>query len=145
MAPALRSLFGVALALAVAAPVLRDAQHDSYPFSTYPMFARVLNKPRLVYAEGVGDAGEATRLPPAMVANDEPMQAMRTLRLTADAGKRALKRLCATIAGRVAAEPRYATLRQVRVVRAQFDPIDYFESGPTPESRENLVQCPVKR
>lgn len=145
MTPALRSVFGVALALAVAAPLGRDARDDSYPFSTYPMFARVLDKPRLTYAEGVGGGGHATRLPPIMIGSDEPMQAMRTLKLTADAGKRALKRLCASIAERVAAEPSYASLRQVRVVRAQFDPVRYFEEAATPEHTEKLVQCPVKR
>ncbi len=144
MAPALRSLFGVALALAVAAPALRDAEKDSFPLSTYPMFARVLNKPRLTYAEGVTAAGKATRLPPAVIANDEPMQAMRTLRQTAEQGKRALKRLCASIASRVAAEPAYAELRTVRIVRSQFDPVRYFEVEPAPESTERLVQCAVR-
>lgn len=145
MAPALRSLFGVALALAVASPLLQDARRDSYPLSTYPMFARVLDKPRLTYAEGLSDAGTATRLPPAMVANDEPMQAMRTLKLAADGGRKSLKRLCATIAERVAREPSYAALRQVRIVRAQFDPVGYFVAGPTPENSEKLAQCSVKR
>lgn len=145
MAPALRSLFGVALALAVAAPLLRDARDDSYPFSTYPMFARALHKPKLTYAEGVDGAGTATRLPPVMIGSDEPMQALRTLKLTADGGKRALKRLCGAVAARVAAEPEYAKLRRVRVVRAEFDPVSYFESTPTPEHSETLVQCGVKR
>ncbi|RYZ04218.1 MAG: hypothetical protein EOO73_24330 [Myxococcales bacterium] len=145
MATGLRSLFGVALALAVAAPVLRDAEADSYPLSTYPMFARVLNQPRLTFAEGVSAAGLATRLPPRIVGSDEPMQAMRTLKLTADGGKRALKRFCAVMAERVAAEPAFAELRQVRIMRAQFDPIRYFEAGPLPENSEKLAQCSVKR
>lgn len=145
MAPGLRSLFGVGLALAVAAPVLRDAEDDSYPLSTYPMFARVLTKPRLTYAEGVSRDGQGTRLPPRIVGSDEPMQAMRTLKLTADGGRRSLKRLCAAMAERVAAEPAYAQLRVVRIVRAQFDPVRYFEAGPTPENSEKLAQCSVKR
>lgn len=145
MAPGPRSLFGVALALAVAAPLLRDAHDDSYPFSTYPMFARALSKPRLTYAEGLSGDGRTTRLPPRMVGSDEPMQAMRTLKLSADGGKRSLKRLCATMAERVAAEPAYAELRQVRIVRAQFDPVRYFEAETTPENSEKLVQCSVKR
>lgn len=145
VAPGLRSVFGVVLALGVAAPVLRDAERDSFPFSTYPMFARVLDKPHLVYAEGWRGRGPATRLPPEMVANDEPMQAMRTLKLTAKEGKVALKALCAEIAARVARDSRYREVRRVRIVRAQFDPIGYFEDAPAPEQSERLVQCTVPR
>lgn len=145
MAAALRSLFGVGLALAVAAPLFRDAEEDSYPFSTYPMFARVLTKPRLTYAVASSKNGQVTRLPPRIVGTDEPMQAIRTLRLAAEGGKRSLKQLCAAMAERVAADPAYAELRQVRILRAQFDPIAYFETGPVPENSEKLVQCGVKR
>jgi hypothetical protein len=142
---ALRSLFGVALAVAVAAPLFRDTEQDSYPFSTYPMFARVLSKPRLTYAEGIAESGKKTRLPPSMIGSDEPMQAMRTLKLAANGGRRGLKRLCRAIAERVAKDRGYADLRQVRVARAQFDPVAYFEVGPSPEDEESLVQCPVRR
>lgn len=145
VAPALRSVFGVLLALAVSAPVLLDAERDSFPFSTYPMFARVLNKPHLVYAEGYRGRGQVTRLPPELVANDEPMQAMRTLKLTAKEGKAALKALCAQIAARVARDRRYGEVRRVHIVRAEFDPIRYFEAEPAPEQSERLVQCSVAR
>jgi hypothetical protein len=137
----------LAVAAAAAAPLLRDARHDSYPFSTYPMFARVLRQPQLTFAEGVTGAGQARRLPPEMVVNDEPMQAMRTLKLTANAGPRALKQLCAAIAARVAAAPIYADVRRVRIARARFDPLRYFEpdSGPQGQEREQLAECRVRR
>lgn len=133
------------MAVAVAAPLFRDAEHDSYPFSTYPMFARVLSKPRLTYAEGVTASGKGTRLPPSMLGSDEPMQAMRTLKLAANGGRRALKRLCEAVAERVGNERDYAEVLQVRLVRAQFDPVAYFEVGPSPETEESLVRCPVRR
>jgi hypothetical protein len=135
------------VAIAAAAPLLRDATHDSYPFSTYPMFARVLRQPRLTFAEGLTKSGESLRLPPEMIANDEPMQAMRTLKLTANDGPQALKQLCSAIAARVAATPRYAEVRRVRIARARFDPLRYFEadSGQQGQDRERLIECRVRR
>jgi hypothetical protein len=141
----LRSLFGVAVVAATAAPLLRDATHDSYPFSTYPMFARVLRQPRLTFAEGLKKSGEAVRLPPEMIANDEPMQAMRTLKLTANDGRQALKRLCAAIAERVGATPRYGEVQRVRIARARFDPLAYFEADSPREEQERLIECKVRR
>ena len=130
--------------MAAATPVLRAARDDSYPLSTYPMFARVLDKPELTVAVGVTAAREVRRLPPEMIANDEPMQAMRTLRRAGNGDKRALKALCASIAARVAHTPAFAQVRQVRIVRARFDPLIYFEGAPEPEHAERLMQCKVK-
>lgn len=133
------------MVLACAAPLLRDPRHDSYPFSTYPMFARTLQRPQLTFAEGLLRSGNAVRLPPELVANDEPMQAMRTLKLTAGEGPEALARLCSAIAARTATDARYAEVRRVRISRARFDPLRYFESdAPAPE-REPLSECRVRR
>ena len=140
-----RSVFGLLVVLAVVTPVLRGAADDSYPLSTYPMFARVLDKPRLTVAEGITKTGGTVRLPPEMVANDEPMQAMRTLRLSGNGDPRERKALCRQIASRVAAEPDFSEVMQVRIVRAQFEPLRYFEGAAEPERAERLVQCPVKR
>lgn len=138
-----RSWFGLALVVATATPLLRAARNDSYPFSTYPMFARVLDKPQLTVAVGVTASRQVLRLPPEMVANDEPMQAMRTLRRAGNDGGRALKALCASIAARVARAPAFSRVRQVRIVRARFDPLTYFEGAPEPEEAQRLVQCRV--
>jgi hypothetical protein len=140
-----RAIFGVAVVLASAAPLLRDARHDSYPLSTYPMFARTLQRPQLTFADGLTRSGEARRLPPQLVANDEPMQAMRTLKLTANAGPEALARLCATIAERVTRDPRYADVRRVRIGSARFDPLRYFEADAPAPDAQTLVECRVRR
>jgi hypothetical protein len=84
-------------------------------------------------------------LPPELVANDEPMQAMRTLKLTANEGPDALARLCVQIAQRTGQERRFADVRRVRISRARFDPLRYFEANaPVPE-REVLTECRVRR
>lgn len=138
-------LLAVVVLVLVASPLLRAANDDSYPLSTYPMFARVIDHPWLTLAEGVDDAGGRLRLPPEIVASDEPMQAMRTLRVTADQGRRALRQLCAHIAERVARNQRFAAVRRVRIMRARFNPLTYFDGEPTPEDTENLTSCKVPR
>lgn len=145
MARAFRPVIALGIVLATAAPVLKDANDDSYPFSTYPMFARELSKPTLVYAEGLKRAGRAVRLPPELIGTDEPMQAMRTLGLTADEGRRPLRRLCAAIAERVRRVPEYGDVSQVSITRARFDPLRYFEGDAAPERAKQLTLCDVKR
>ncbi len=143
MARVLQQLFGISVVLATASPLFRDANDDSYPLSTYPMFARTLRQPRLVWAEGLARDGRATRLPPEMVANDEPMQAMRTLKLTAASGPRSLKRLCSAIAERVAGSGRFADVERVRIVEGRFNPLSYFEGDSAPTDARRLAQCRV--
>jgi hypothetical protein len=133
-----------ALTLATIAPAFRDARQDSFPFSTYPMFARTLNKRSLLFAEGVGKR-VTQRLGPELVANDEPMQAMRTLKLAATQGQPALHQLCQRIAVRVAASESLGSIKRVRITRGLFDPIAYFEVLAAPEQREVLEECRVPR
>ena len=108
------------------------------------MFARTMTKRVIVFAEGVGSQGP-TRLGPELVANDEPMQAQRTLRKAADSGAPALRLLCGRIAERVARSEELAPIQRVRIVRALFDPLRYFEVGTEPEQLEVLSQCRVRR
>jgi hypothetical protein len=137
-------IFSGALVLATLAPAFRDARRDSFPFSTYPMFARTIDKRWLLFAEGIGKRA-SLRLGPELVANDEPMQAMRTLKLAAKQGGPALVSLCRRIAERVAASKSHGSVRRVRIVRALFDPIGYFEVLAGPEQRQTLQECRVPR
>src|SRR5262245_26325428 len=119
--------FGLGVVALVAAPGFRDpVAGDDYPLSTYPMFARPRGKPWLSIAEGVDADGNAVRLEPALIANDELMQAVATVERAVDGGPRALAPFCAGIAARIAARPDYARVVRVRIVRARFDPVRYF-------------------
>lgn len=138
-------IFGLGLVAATAAPAFRSPEHDSYPFSSYPMFARPRGKPVLYTAEGLTSGSGTTALPPALVANGEVMQALQTLRRAAEGGPRSLRRLCERIAARVAETPEHSAVRKVQIVRERFDPIAYFEHGPEPEEREVLRRCNVAR
>lgn len=136
--------FGLGMVALVAAPGFGDPGDDSYPLSTYPMFARPRGKPRLSFVEGVTD-GEPMRLPPDIVAHNEIMQAVATVRTAVLAGPEAMDRLCTRVAADVAHDEAYARVHEVRIVSARFDPVRYFTEGPTPEERSVHFQCPVLR
>ena len=108
------------------------------------MFGRVLDKPSLTVAVGVTALCEEMRLPPEMVATKQPMQAMRTLLQAGYGDRRTLKALCASIAARVAGTPAFSQVVTVRIVRARFDPLTYFEGSPEPEHTQRLTSCRVK-
>lgn len=138
-------VFGLGLTALVASPILRDPSDDSYPLSTYPMFARKREKPRFFFVEGVTKRKEATRLPPGLVANAEVMQAAARVRRAVRAGKEATRALCKEVAERVRASREHRQIVEVRIVEARFDPIRYFEEGPEPEERSVVERCRVKR
>lgn len=140
-------IVGSGMALAVLAPCLAASPFadDSFPLSTYPMFARVIEKRVIVFADGVTSDTESQRLGPELVANDEPMQAQRTLRLASRSGRKALRTLCGRIAERVAQKSELATVSRVRIGQGVFDPVKYFEGDGTPESRQVLIECKVRR
>ncbi|HEX5660381.1 MAG TPA: hypothetical protein VFX59_24465 [Polyangiales bacterium] len=136
--------FGLGMVALVAAPGFGDPGDDSYPLSTYPMFARPRGKPLLSFVEGVTD-GEPVRLPPEIVAHNEVMQAAATVKRAVMAGPEALDRLCTRVAEDVAKDPDFARVREVRIVSARFDPVRYFTEGPIPEQRNELYLCAVRR
>jgi hypothetical protein len=137
--------FGLGLAAAVAAPGFADPSQDSYPLSTYPMFARPRDKPELFYAEGLDAKGRAVRLPPELVANAEVMQAASRVRRAVNAGKEEAASLCASVAERTAKSSGHAGVVRVRLVSARFDPIAYFERGREPEERAIHAKCKVRK
>lgn len=137
-------VWGLGLALATAAPVLRAPASDGFPLSTYPMFATPRDKPTLLTAEGTTLDGRSVTLPPHVVASGAVMQAMATLYQAEAQGGAALRKLCSSIAERAEHAPDVSPLRRVQIVSARFDPIAYFQTGPQPEERRVLVRCRAK-
>ena len=134
-----------ALLVAVIAPAFGDAGADSYPFSTYPMFARPKAKTVIPFAEGIDAAGRATRLGPELVANGEVMQAAHTLHRAMRAGQERLEQLCTRIAEAVAAESRLASVVRVRIAEGTFDSVGYFLGASEPETRTIHLECDVPK
>jgi hypothetical protein len=137
--------FGLGLTLLVASPLLREPGDDSYPLSTYPMFAKKREKPLFYFVEGVNKKRESSRLPPSLVANAEVMQAASRVRRAVNAGERAASEFCREVAQRVRESRKHRGIVEVRIVGARFDPIAYFEHGPEPEERFEVTSCRVKR
>lgn len=138
-------VFGLGLLAAVIAPGFRDARDDSFPFSTYPMFARPHTKPVIYFAEGFDRRRRRVRLPPHLIGNQEVMQATKLVRRAVLDGADGVERLCQRIASRVADDPQFAHVVRVQLVSARFDAIGYFTHSTAPEERTEHGGCNVAR
>ena len=138
-------VLGFGLLGAVIVPAFWERGDDSFPISSYPMFARPRPKTVVSFADAVDAAGHAQRLSPEFVANDEVMQAAHIVRDAIAAGPERLAALCERAASRVASDPLLASLVRVRLVQARFDSIGYFERANEPEFCMVHYECPVPR
>lgn len=151
MSKRVASLFSVAMALAILAPLnasWRGDEGDSFPFSWYPMFSRARPDPeRADYVVAEAADGSRVILNSQLYARGTMNQARRQLlRLASD--PRSAARLCRDVAARLGAKED-AELRRaerVRVVRGWFDMKDYFGNGNKKPLREvNYSVCPIPR
>lgn len=140
----IRPAVSVAVVALVASPAVR--QRDSYPLSTYPVYADA--RPavaELPTAVGVTAAGDRVRLTPTVIgASDDPLIVADRV-ADAIAGGRA-ERLCRAIAERAAAQRagRAARLSAVEVVTETVDLVATAADGATaPLARTAHASCPV--
>ena len=136
---------GLGVVIAVALPAFRSARTDAFPLSTYPMFARKLDKPSMSFVERLDDKQRAHRLDPELVASDEVMQSYRTVKRAVREGPEAADALCRSIARRVAKREKGRKEVRLRIVRARFDPVAYFVSDAEPDEREVIASCTAAR
>jgi hypothetical protein len=132
--------------VAVAWPALRAPHDDSYPLSTYPMFAhrRGRENDATSAVAILADASEAP-VPPRYVANAETMQAFYTLARAVGGGPGAASALCETIAQRVAVarDPHLAHALRIQLITERVDAIDYLAGRAKPFDRRVHASCPV--
>jgi hypothetical protein len=138
----------IALLSAVLHPTLRDPEDDSFPLSTYPMFAR--NRPRLAKvnaALALGRGGAETALSPLLIGSPETMQAIRILNRSVQAGEKSARALCRAIAARVAksADPELSAARQIALVSETIDVIEYAGGMRAPRDRRVHSRCRIPR
>ncbi|MBZ0237058.1 MAG: hypothetical protein K8M05_32310 [Deltaproteobacteria bacterium] len=138
-------LVSVAMLLAVAYPLRRDpAYGDSFPLSTYPMFAFQRPHARVaidyVIATGPGDARR--HVPPELVANHEVMQALMTIRRAVQSGKAST--LCAEVAARAARDRRFDAMDTIQVVFGDHRGVDYLVHDRRGPERTH-ARCPIPR
>lgn len=117
---------------------------DSFPLSTYPMFARPRGNPELVKLVALTQTGEYVSVPPRLLGTTEVLQAKAQLNQIASRGTKAKKRYCEAVATRVTQRPDLQW-QELQLQRARFSPIEYFESGNRPLSVEVLTRCSIQR
>lgn len=141
----LATVVSLALVGAVLAPVLRAPDADSFPLSTYPMFAsRRPAQQTYVYAIGATAAGARRVLDTAHVGTGEVLQAIQVFERTYAGGPRQLTALCNSIAARVAADADLADIVAIRIVAGTHDAVEYLARAQVGEERD-IVRCAVPR
>jgi hypothetical protein len=125
----------------VCSPLLWPTDRDSFPLSTYPMFAH--DRPRvleLTTAVGVGPDGDAEFLSPELLAGTrEPVQASVTVTDDVRAGR--ADALCAEIAQRL--WRRGSALTRVDVITSRYDAVAWFGGDKEPLAHTVHATCPV--
>jgi hypothetical protein len=133
-------VLGLGMPLAVLSPLFSGAA-DSFPLSTYPMFARARGQPTLYTVVARVADGREERLPPSLLGSKEVLQAKVLIQRSVEAGPEALAQLCEDTAARVAAAPAFGEARSVAIVARQYDPLDYFVKGRAPLVEQRLFEC----
>lgn len=132
--PAYAWLVSGALLLMVLSPLCRPPGADSFPWSSYPMFGHGLASARTTVHHMIAfDAAGGRRVvPPALVANDEVLQAEATLHRAARGGKQTSLELCRQVAARLADDPAWTDIVRVELRSERYDAIAYFEGATDP-------------
>jgi hypothetical protein len=137
---ALGYALGLGMPAAVLSPLFSGAR-DSFPLSTYPMFAQPRGQPTLYSVVAIEADGREARLPPSLIGTKEVLQAKVLIERSVAAGPEAMAQLCAEAAVRVAAAPEFSDARSIAIVQRRYDPIDYFVKGPTPLAEQRVFEC----
>lgn len=125
---------------AVVSPVITSKPKDSYPLSTYPMFAR--NRSRtgtVVQAVAVRTDGTISTLGPKYLGTVDVLQAESTLTRAAKKGADSARHLCGEIAARVAERGEPENTREIRIRRLEFDTVDWFVDPAAATKSEHIV------
>lgn len=127
-------LVGLVLLGLSLSPMLRPLGYDSFPFSSFPMFAHGRKDAVFTVHRAVAVLADGTQvvLPPRALGSDEVLQADTSLRHAIRRGKKASAALCKAVARRVAADPAHAEAVAVELVSERHDALAYFAGDPTP-------------
>lgn len=135
-------LAGLGATAAVLSPLVSGAA-DSFPISTYPMFARAPGQPTLFALVATTRDGIKRSLPPELVGSTEVLQVKVLIQRSVQQGPEAMAELCEATAARVAASEGAGGLRFVDIVRRRYDPVGYFVTSVEPIEQERIFRCPI--
>ena len=129
---------GLAVVVVGAVPFVLD--RDSFPLSTFPMFAADIDRTQSIdTAVAMAPDGTTIRLTPAEIGGTTVVNQAASVVTTAIVGGRA-DELCATIARRLAGP---AGAVAVEVVTERYDAVRWFDGDSTPVDRVVHVRCAV--
>lgn len=94
---------------------------------------------------GIDAAGESAPIAPRLVANSETLQTAVAIARAVGAGRKATRRLCETVAEKVAREADLADVVTVEVRSDKYEPVAYFTRGTTPRKSRLRASCRVPR
>lgn len=129
--------------LLVWCPMLLPNARDSFPLSTYPMFAQKRGRPVMNQLIALTSRGDQHKLGPKYLGTDELLQAKALIDQAHNQGEAARAKLCQKVAARVKELGEPADAIEIQLVRVRFDPVEYFTRGPTPISRKVSHRCAV--
>ena len=139
------AVFSIAMLVATLSPLVREADDDGFPLSTYPMFAhRRARVQTLDYVLGETSRGERRTLDTAVTGTSEVLQALAMIERAVGAGSVERQQVCQAIAARVAAESAFDEVAMVRIVTGRHDAIDFVLHGQIGREAER-ARCPVPR
>jgi hypothetical protein len=121
------AVVSIVLIGAVLTPIARSPDDDSFPLSTYAMFATPRPRsPTFHYALGETFHGERRILSPELIGTTEILQAGAMIELALAAGPQETQALCERIAARVAADPDRADIVAIRIVSGTHEALPYL-------------------
>ena len=122
----------------VLSPLVGAFADDSFPISTYPMFATArsseTNLTHVILTDANGNEWGAE---PSAIANDEVLQVQETILQALRDGEAATAALCERVAGRVAG----SGATTVQIVTSTFDAILYYDGDREPTERRVHATC----
>ena len=139
----LGSIVSVVLIAATIEPVLRDPNDDSFPLSTYPMFAwKRSTTVTMDYLVGYTADGQRWHVPPRAIGSAEVMQAKRLVDRAVMHGQAGMRELCERAAEKV--RRLRPDIVSIAVVTGTHEAIAYLGRGERGVERER-VRCEVPK
>ena len=138
-----RCLVSLAIVVAVAVPVLGSPFRDSFPLSTYPMYAGN-REPVMSFisARGLTPSGDQVRLSIGeQGATDDPLIAESRFRRAHATGT--LEPLCGDISARVQTERGSDQVATVEIIEQVFDLGAHDDGTARPQTTTVLISCEV--
>jgi len=124
------AIVSIGLVGAVLEPLVRSPYADSFPLSTFPMFATPVPGTFVMsYAQGVTADGRRRALSPAHLDTGEVLQASSRIERAVDAGPRERTALCRAIAARVAGDAALRDVVALELVTGTYDTVETLAHG----------------